>query len=423
MIKRMSRVELDALGESIAELAAHIDAATWRLLEKIRAFDEAGGWSQQGAASCAVWLSWRVGWSGRASRDRVRVAKALPVLPSINEALRVGELSYSKVRAMTTIATPANETMLLHYARHMTGAQLDRLCREYDGVRRNNAERPEDIAARRTMQTHRTDDGMTRIEIVLRVDEAARVMAAIEAIVKERQVASSSAEPRVSASSRRVDAIVELTEASLRGEQVHHAPVELMMSVSHDALADKDNPPRARFDDGTAVGMHTARRLACDAGIVGVHADAHGQPLSIGRKSRMIPTAIARALRHRDGGCCRFPGCANRRFVEGHHIVHWADGGETSLANLITLCSRHHAFVHEHGYRIAMPGGSAEPRFFNERGREIQPVPAAPRTREALPACNDNLAITADRNRPRWDGNTVDYAACVSGIIAAEATS
>ena len=416
MSTRMSRDVLDALGESIAELAAHIDAATWRLLERIRAFDECGGWAQQGAASCAAWLSWRVGWSGRAARDRVRVAKALPGLPAISEALRAGELSYCKVRAMTAVATPANEAMLLHYARHMTGAQLDRLCREYDGVRRCDEQRLEDVAARRTMHSQRTDDGMTKIEIVLRPDEAARVLAAVEAIVKARQVEGGSAEPRMSESSRRVDAIIELAEAALRGEHVHRAPVELMMAVSREALAANSNGVLARFDDGTAVGMHTARRLACDAGVVEVHEHTHRQPLSIGRKSRTISTAIARALRHRDGGCCRFPGCGNRRFVEGHHIVHWADGGETSLANLITLCSRHHGFVHEHGYRIDLTNGSAEPRFFDDRGREVKHVPAAPRSRDDLPASNDNFAITEACNLPRWDGDVVDFAACIDGL-------
>jgi hypothetical protein len=93
---------------------------------------------------------------------------------------------------------------------------------------------------------------------------------------------------------------------------------------------------RCELDDGPALAAETARRLACDAAVVGIVEDELGTPLDVGRKTRSIPPAIRRALRARDGGC-RFPGCTNRRFVDGHHIRHWAAGGETSLANLVLL--------------------------------------------------------------------------------------
>lgn len=79
--------------------------------------------------------------------------------------------------------------------------------------------------------------------------------------------------------------------------------------------------------------------------------DDDGKPLSVGRKTRIVPTAIKRALRSRDKGCV-FPGCRNHRFVDAHHIRHWSAGGETSLDNLMLLCTRHHRLVHEGGYRI-----------------------------------------------------------------------
>jgi len=79
--------------------------------------------------------------------------------------------------------------------------------------------------------------------------------------------------------------------------------------------------------------------------------DEQGEPLSVGRKTRTVPTAIKRALRARDKGCT-FPGCHNTRFVDAHHIKHWSAGGETSLDNLMLLCSRHHRLVHEGGFRI-----------------------------------------------------------------------
>jgi hypothetical protein len=121
--------ELEQLGEWIAEQAAHLDVAMHRLLADLRAFDERGGWHVQGALSCAHWLSWRVGWDLVTARERVRVARKLAGFPTIDDALRRGELSYSKVRALVRVATPANETMLLEHARLMPASQLEKLSR------------------------------------------------------------------------------------------------------------------------------------------------------------------------------------------------------------------------------------------------------------------------------------------------------
>src|SRR5216110_3644664 len=105
-------VELDRLGDAIAELSAHLDAATARLLDLIREFDARGGWGN-GFASCAAWLTWRIGLDPGAARERVRVARALGSLPRLAQALARGELSYSKVRALTRVATPETEERLL----------------------------------------------------------------------------------------------------------------------------------------------------------------------------------------------------------------------------------------------------------------------------------------------------------------------
>jgi hypothetical protein len=97
--------------------------------------------------------------------------------------------------------------------------------------------------------------------------------------------------------------------------------------------------------------IESVRRLACDADRIVIVEDEHGEPLSVGRKSRVVTTAIRRALWARDKGC-RFPGCGRRRFVDAHHIKHWANGGESSLANTMLLCAAHHRLVHEGGFRI-----------------------------------------------------------------------
>ena len=94
------------------------------------------------------------------------------------------------------------------------------------------------------------------------------------------------------------------------------------------------------------------KRICCDSKAVVITEDDNGDPLSIGRKSRIVPKAIVRAVRARDRDCCTFPGCRNRRFLHCHHVEHWSNGGETSLENLMLLCTRHHTLVHEGGFRI-----------------------------------------------------------------------
>src|SRR6266481_1036783 len=127
--------ELEQLGDEIAELSAHLDAATARLLELIRAFDARGGWNT-GFCSCAAWLSGRVGLDLGAARERVRVARALATLPLLAEALARGELSYAKVRALTRVATPETEARLLGVGRAGTAAHVERIVRGWRCVDR-----------------------------------------------------------------------------------------------------------------------------------------------------------------------------------------------------------------------------------------------------------------------------------------------
>src|ERR1043165_4001836 len=165
--------ELAHLGERIAEQAAHLDAAMYRLLVDLREFDERGGWARQGALSCAHWLSWRVGWSLVMARERVRVAQKLAEFPTIADALRRGEVSYSKVRAMVRVATPANEALLLDHARLMTASHLENLCRKYALVLRHGKDpHPLGDLQRRYVRRRDTEDGMVKIEAILHAEEA-----------------------------------------------------------------------------------------------------------------------------------------------------------------------------------------------------------------------------------------------------------
>ena len=149
---------------------------------------------------------------------------------------------------------------------------------------------------------------------------------------------------------------------------------QLVVHASAEALPeygeiDVDDPPQ--IENGPLVATEVVRRIACDASLVRILETGDGEPLDVGRKTRVIPPAIHRALRRRDRGC-RFPGCVNTRFVDGHHIRHWADGGATRLDNLVLLCRHHHRLLHEGGYYVVKDDRNFI--FCRGDGEMIQPM-------------------------------------------------
>ncbi len=146
------------------------------------------------------------------------------------------------------------------------------------------------------------------------------------------------------------------------------------MRVDSEVLA--DDPPLCELSDGTPLNPETVRRLSCDASKVVYRTDEAGYPLDVGRRTRTIPAALKRALILRDGGRCRFPGCNAHVFVEAHHLKHWADGGATSLDNLILLCSRDHVWTHEGGGRVTLDE-AGRVVFTNAFGESLPELPPA----------------------------------------------
>ncbi len=397
-----AKAKANDLAERIAETAAMLDATTHRLLTDIRVFDECGGWHRQGARSCAHWLNWRIGVAPNAAREKVRVARALGTLPHIDDALRLGQVSYSKVRAMTRVASPDTEVALLDMARYSTGSQLEKICRLYRQVG-DDAVKARADEDRRWVRSRNTDDGLVRLDILLPPDEAERVLKAMDV----------SAETSNSdAAFDRADGLLAMADAVLRGDAPDRSPVDITLHVDAATL-------QGHLPDGTGVSAQTARRLCCDAGIAPVIEDADGKTLDVGRKTRSLPAAIRRAMAIRDGGC-RFPGCTHRRFVDGHHIVHWADGGHTKLENVCSLCTMHHRYVHEYGYTVEC--GDDGEFVFRDPGGAAIPAAGAPRAAvydvgARMAKRLDELAFTRETNMPRWDGTEPDYDLVVSALL------
>ena len=345
--------ELERLGDEIAELSAHLDAATARLLTLIREFDARGGWNT-GFPSCAEWLGWRVGLNKGAAREWVRVARALGTLPRLTEALARGQLSYSKVRALTRVATPETETRLLAVGRAGTAEHVERIVQAWRQVdRRAEARKAARHHEGRRLQLYEDEDGMVLVRGRLTPEAGALLRRALEAgrevLYQKAQrephgaaVEAEAVEPvekRPTVAQQQADALALVAESALHHALDPGAPGERYQVVVHvDAavLADPDQPGQSALEDGAHVPAGTSRRLACDASRVLVRHDQGGRVVEIGARTRTIPPALRRALLHRDR-TCRFPGCGVR-VVQAHHIHHWAQGGPTKLSNLALLC-------------------------------------------------------------------------------------
>ena len=302
--------DIDRLGDRIAELSARIQAATYALLVLIRRFDEQGGWQAGGFHSCAHWLSWRTGLAPGAAREKVRVAQALATLPRISAAMQRGQVSYSKVRALTRVATPESEAALLDVALAGTAVHVEQVTRAWRRVDRV-AEVAEDGRrhAHRELRTWVDDDGMVVIRGRLAPEVGAAVLRALDAASEQLRTEAADAPeentPETSAEQRRSDALGRVAEAALsagldpgtagdRYQVVLHVDAA---TLAPDAAADRNGVP-AGTPPAAASANGADRPADVPAGTSGpTTADtaSHTAYVPAGTSSVIRPTATGRA--------------------------------------------------------------------------------------------------------------------------------
>lgn len=232
--------------DRIRTLCAFATMKEHELITLIREFDDSGAWARQGCLTCAHWLSWKVGMGPAAGRERIRVAKALGEMKKIDAHFAEARISYSKVRAITRVATAENEALLLDIARYSTASQLESFCSRFRSCMQ--ADKPQASELKRRVSVRYDDDGTMRINVVLPADEGARLLAAVES-----------------------------------GRAV-------LDEESDDVSAESETGPLNYIDNagGRGVSKEAARTLCCDASISTVVADGQGHVLDVGRKRRFV---------------------------------------------------------------------------------------------------------------------------------------
>jgi len=295
-------------------------------------------------------------------------------LPILNALFRAGKLSWSKVRLISRVADQDSESLLCHAALDASVSQVKRLCDEYRWNEDNNSDinNENDRALNqwdaRSLTWDNVSNGNTRIQLVLPPEIAQAFLNSVEHSLNQLDTTDTKM------TQRRADDAVLMAETSLQhaGKAIATADrYQVMVSVdaselpaAHNKHKSENTPTtdsiiptkRPTVQGAGPIARETARRITCDC-TLSVNKTANGEPIDIGRKSRIWPNAMERAIKERDQQCV-WPGCTQSRHLHIHHIKHWADGGETSVSNGTCLCSHlytrkgDHTLVHEGGYAV-----------------------------------------------------------------------
>jgi hypothetical protein len=404
-----SALSTSALESELVGLAGHLAAAHCRWLQLLAEFDDRDGWAGPGLRTCAHWLSWRVGMNLRTAFEQLRVAHALTGLTAVTAAFAAGQISYSKVRAITRVASADTERTLLELALAGTASHVERIVR---ATRQATAD-PAETHANRRLEWDWDDDGALLLRARLTPEQGATLLNALARATDHPLAgqpecsAEHSAAPRDGSApieplgARRADALVSLLA---RSHDASAASSGAQVVLHIDAAQ-----ATAQIEKGPAVPLASAERIACAARVRALVKDRKGNPLYLGRTHRLVSKRLLAAVSLRDQHRCRWVGCDETRHLDAHHIRHWLHGGRTDIHNLVLLCDRHHRLIHEHGY--SMRGVGTDVTFYRPDGEPIATVgPPTEGRPEAVREISlaHGITITDDTITPTWAGERLD---------------
>ncbi len=341
---------IDAVETALVDRWADVSQATYRFLALLREFDVRQGWKAYGCNDCAEWMDFKLKISRKTALEKVRVANALWSVPKIDAAFRDGALSYSQVRALTRIADTTNEDDLLHRAQSTSAGALE----NYVQRLRHGDEQVGERLARSQHQGRSlhvfVDAG--ELKVKLPPDQLALVQHALDALV-----AALPDDPERDYFATRADALVQMATLALArttasGESASDQPLEPTVATTHahQILVHVDATALSGQGGESDYPLPTVKRLCCSGALTPI-VKSGDQILNVGRKYRAVPSKLRQVLSARDRQC-QFPGCHHTQFLDAHHIEHWCDGGETTLDNLLLLCTHHHTAMHEGGFGL-----------------------------------------------------------------------
>lgn len=375
----LARVTDDALASDLDDLERASRALEAERARRVAEFERRGAFAADGYLSLAAWLAHRLRSSRAAAEGVVRRARSLASMPATEDAFAAGEVSACTVRELVF----ARETCPEAFERSEAALVESAIALSFPAFRRaiaywrdaadpdRSVEEEERKYERRRLHVSPTFDGMVRVDGDLDPETGQALITAIRAVIDD-EVRTSDVPDLRSPGQRRADALGEvcrqwlgsLDRPIVAGERPH-----VVVTVDLATLLGRPGH-RSELEDAGTVTAGTARRLACDADVTRVITGPASEPLDVGRRTKVVGTAMRRAVIVRDGGC-RFPGCDRPPgWCDAHHVRHWADGGSTSVDNLVLLCRPHHRAIHR-GFGVAMVDGM--PTFSRPDGTPLRP--------------------------------------------------
>ncbi|MEY4172867.1 MAG: hypothetical protein RI900_32 [Actinomycetota bacterium] len=461
---RFAALPTEQLEAWICQMSANLAAAEHDWLVAIAEFDARNGWHAWGVSSCVHWLGWHVGLEQRTAREKLRVGHALRRFPAIAAAMASGQLSYSKVRALTRIASEQNEATLAMWALASTSNQVERIVAGYSRSTRSARKREQQQWDGRSLMHSTDDDGSITITLRLPADAAVEFLSAVEQFVPPPvPLDDGTREPRTA---RRADAAVHIariahstthnTTSSTTHDTVHqpgdqfaeptdtpptakgaaaplvtlHVDLDALLpepdaNSAHTNTADTNTADPADHHDSNdhhegrtchiegapgalahpvAVSPATALRLLCGAD---VEALLHRAELPVGVTDRraLVRGRLRRHVLLRDS-TCRYPDCTRAAALDVHHIRHRHHGGTNHTHNLVSLCAYHHRLVHEGGWRITGNPDRGVLTFISPAGHRVSSAPTNPPTGTAEAVLAKGR--TPADGRSQWHGDRLD---------------
>jgi len=355
-----------AIGDDIVELRRTVDRLEFQVSRRLDLFARRRGYESLGFVSLIAWLRRACRLMPGVAVQHAEIARNLPMVPKISAALEAGDIGFHHAaviaHSITEVGAEAvrrHEAQLLEAAKNGDPKQLNyttRVIRYFEDPDGTLAD-ANDQHRRRYLHLSQTWEGMFVIDGRLDPEGGATLRTALNAL-EEKWVLGDER----GAAERRADALVELARQRLDAgtlPEVAGQKPHLTVTASISTLMKEPGSPPGDLEWSQPITGDTVRRMACDCAMTRVLLGPNSEPIDVGRCTRIIPPALRRALVVRDRGC-RFPGCDRPPdWCDGHHLIHWIDGGETNLANTCLLCRRHHRFVHELGWQLRRGDGGA----------------------------------------------------------------
>ena len=334
-----------SLEEKVVSTQRQIDALQLALSRLAARFAEGSGWDDEGYASAIDWMRFNCHVTSSTAANYIAVGKAEPRLPETIKDVESGRLGFAHlvVMARTALAVGRRfeESALLPLARESSPGKFHYKCLHYrhsmDSKAYCDEQNNQELNHHLNIST--VESGHLLINGVLDPVGGAVVRTALEALAKP-----SGAHDDRSREVRLADAAVELASWG--------KPANLMVTATVETLKGLAGAAAGEMEFSLPIASASVQRIACDCSVTRVLLNQESVTIDVGRSRRVVDGALRKALKLRDRHC-QWPGCERpASYCDGHHLVHWIDGGETNLDNVVLLCKRHHRMVHEGGWQL-----------------------------------------------------------------------